>query len=146
MGCCFGKSTEDDYEQLVNTISLHDKVFPTIPDTVIKLRDCTPNHEAQLQKLFSLFDDDSDGFLTQEDLESGIRKVGKTPSQKMLDRCVKQMHLSGAPAEQIDYKGFAMAILSRRSHLFDYLYTDFDTLDEFNAEQESKKRTRGWFG
>ncbi len=144
MGCCFGKSA-DDYEALVNTISLHDKVLPHLPDSVTKLRDCTPNHEAQLQKLFGLFDVDGDGFVNADDLETGIRKTGKTPSQKMIERMVKQMHLSAAPKDAVEYKGFAMAIVSRRSHLFDYLYTTFDTLEEFNAEQEAKKK-KSWFG
>ena len=60
---------------------------------------------------------------------------------------IKQMHLSVAPGGTVEFKGFSMAILARNSLLFDYLYTDFDTVEEAEAERiKLSQKKKGWFG
>ena len=143
MGCCCGK----DYERLSNEISLVDNLMPIIPEEVTKLRDCSKPQARQLAKLFELFDSNESKTITSEELKVGLITLGKTPSKKSLTRMIKQMHLSSAPNNEIEFKGFSMAIISRRSLLYDFLYSRFDTIDEAEAEiEEEKQKGKGFLG
>ena len=141
MGCCFGK----EYERLSNEISLADNLMPIIPPEISKLRECNTNQQRQLSKLFEEFAISNSKTLTLTSLTIGFQKIGKTLSTKAGTRMIKQMHLSAAPPNEVEFKGFAMAIISRRSILYDFLYSDFDTKEEKEMEEEEAKK-KGLFG
>ena len=137
MGCCTSQ-----YSRLSEEISLADRILPNIPPTTSKLRDLTSSERSQLLRLFSDFSSQNSSHLTLEDLRSGLVTFGKSPSTRSLQRIIKQCHLSSAPKDTVDEKGFMLAICSRRSLLWEFLYTDYDTVEEL--EKESMKKTKGW--
>lgn len=137
MGCC-----SSQYSRLSEEISLADRILPQIPSTTSKIRDLTASEKNQLQRLFEDFDRDNEGHITLEDFRVGLLTYGKSPSKRSLERIIKQAHLSSAPKDAVDSKGFMLAICSRRSLIWEFLYTEFDTIEEL--EKESMKKNKGW--
>ena len=141
MGCCW---SDDGYARLVEDISLTDNILPHLPEAS-KLKDCTEADERALRKLFSKFDQDGDNLINYDELHAGLCLLGKSPSKKSLTRIVKTAHLSSAPSGTIEFKGFALALLSRRSLLYDYMYEGFDTVEELAKEiEDEKKKGNKW--
>jgi len=129
--CCL----VSEYAQLVEEISLEDNCLPFFPDTLTKLRDCSKTQTEQLNGLFACFDLNNDNHIDRDELNGGLQKLKKHASNRALDRMIKQMHMSSSSKKDaVEIKGFSMAILSKRSLLYEFLYTDFDTLLEWEEE------------
>lgn len=95
--------------------------------------------------LFECFDVNKEGTLGADEIKDGLVAYGKSPSNKSVQRILKQMHLSQAPANRVEFKGFALGIISRRSLLWDFLYDGYDTRADMEREiMEAEKRGRGW--
>jgi len=140
MGCCCSSSSSG--YTLLDDISLADQQLPIFPESVCKLRDCTPFQTSQLKRLFVEFDLDGDDLISLEELEQGLKTLKKNPSRKAKERMLRQMHMSSSPSKShIELKGFCLAILSRRSLLYSFLYEpDFDTLAELEEEKREDER------
>ena len=102
--------------------SLYDKTLPKIPSTCRRIKDLTESEKNQLIALFECFDTSKEGTLGSNEIKDGLTTFGKSPSNKPVQRILKQMHLSQAPANRVEFKGFALGIISRRSLLYDFLY------------------------
>ena len=68
------------------------------------------------------FDTSKEGTLGSNEIKDGLTTFGKSPSNKSVQRILKQIHLSQAPVNRVEFKGFALGIISRRSLLYDFLY------------------------
>ncbi|GMI53523.1 hypothetical protein TeGR_g6762 [Tetraparma gracilis] len=142
MGCC----SSSDYAVLDDEISLADNVLPTLPNAT-RLKDCPAESETSLKCLFQEFDRDGDGLISAEELHAGLLLLKKSPSKAAVSRIMKTAHLSCAPANTVEFKGFALALLSRRSLLYDFLYEGHDTKEELEREiEEERKKGKGWRG
>mmetsp|Transcript_30442 Transcript_30442/g.60471 ORF Transcript_30442/g.60471 Transcript_30442/m.60471 type:complete len:144 (+) Transcript_30442:368-799(+) len=139
MGCCTSK-----YSRLSETISLTDRILPLISPDTTKIRDLTTSERSQLDSLFNEFDESGKGFVDFDDLRAGLTTFGKHPSSHALHRIVKQTHLSSAPPNSICKKGFMLAICSRRSLLWEFLYTEYDTEKELEDELKKAKGGGKW--
>jgi len=111
----------------INPILAHALLLET------KLKNISESQEKQLRKLFAEFDHGGDNLISYEELQSGLILLKKSPSQKALNRIMKTAHLSAAPKNHIEFKGFALALLSRRSVLYDFLYEGYDTAEELEV-------------
>ena len=139
MGCCTSK-----YSRLSESISLADRILPIIAAETTKIRDLTASERSQLDSLFNEFDAASRNSISFDDLREGLVTFGKHPSTHALHRIIKQTHLSSAPPNEICKKGFMLAICSRRSLLWEFLYTEYDTEKELEDELKKAKGGGKW--
>ena len=119
MGCCF---SGEDYAPVSDQVSLADNLLPRFTSGVTRPRDLSEEEAAGLKALFDEFaEGEGDDTISREGLERGLVLLKKNPSKKAVGRIMKTCHLSSAPAGRVDFKGFSLAVLSRKGLLYEFL-------------------------
>ncbi|GMI28721.1 hypothetical protein TeGR_g3467 [Tetraparma gracilis] len=148
-----------------------------LPDLPCKkmLKSCDELEVRALRNIFDQFDVDNDGSITRVELRDSLIRFGKKPTDKSVDKMVRQLDLTvdtgraksssifnfssgrdsasrkkSADDGAIDFADFSRGMLARNSLLYKFLYAGFDnTEEEHEAERLAKapkKRTSVFSG